>query len=130
MIVGGRSLELSHEQVLNKMSEVSPEPIREHLVEMQDTVFPPKQVLAVVTGWPRSSFTTLEAQRVLSKVGFTCRRAGKRPDGAPAWVRSTREQPSSTAAELADLRAELGVAVEALSSLRARVTALESAALS
>jgi len=44
---------------------VHPEPIREHLVEMLATVYPPKQVLATVSGWDRTSFTTMEAQRVL-----------------------------------------------------------------
>lgn len=31
--------------------------------------YPPKQVLAVVTGWERTSYTTMEAQRVLGKIG-------------------------------------------------------------
>ncbi|MFJ9785194.1 hypothetical protein ACIRSS_36875 [Amycolatopsis sp. NPDC101161] len=63
------------------MRNVDPETIREHLVEIGRTVFPPKQVLAVVTGWERTSFTTMEAQRVLTKVGFVCRRAGQAADG-------------------------------------------------
>jgi hypothetical protein len=32
---------------------------------MLATVYPPKQVLATVSGWDRTSFTTMEAQRVL-----------------------------------------------------------------
>jgi hypothetical protein len=81
MKVGGRVLNLTMDEVLRKMEGQEPEPIREHLVEMLGTVFPPKQVLATVTGWDRQSFTTMEAQRVLQRIGFTCRRAGQRPDG-------------------------------------------------
>ena len=85
-IVGGRPLELTAEQVIQAMAGVHPEPFREHIVQLRETVFPPKQVLAVVTGWDRLSFTTMEAQRVLSKLGFVCQRAGTLDDGRGAWL--------------------------------------------
>jgi tetratricopeptide (TPR) repeat protein len=84
MIVGGRELDLSMDEVLSKMRKVQPEPIREHLVEIADTEFPPKQVLATVTGWDRQSFTTMEANRVLTRLGFNCSRVGQRSAGQPA----------------------------------------------
>ena len=63
-----------------------PEPIRQHMVEIDGTAYPPKQVLAEITGWPRQSFTTMEANRVLLRLGFICRRAGALgPDGQPVW---------------------------------------------
>jgi hypothetical protein len=54
--------------------------------------FPPKQVLAVVTGWDRQSFTAMEAQRVLTTVGSLCRRAGSMAAGAAASVQPTPAQ--------------------------------------
>src|SRR5262245_29366014 len=84
--VGGRSFDFSKSEIERRMRGVQPEPIREHLVEVLDTVYPPKQVLATITGWDRTSFTTMEAQRVLSRVGFVCRRAGTVGSGRRAWV--------------------------------------------
>ena len=37
---------------------------------------------ATVTGWDRTSFTTMEANRVLTRLGFNCCRIGHRLDGA------------------------------------------------
>ena len=48
--------------------------MREHYVEIVGENFPPKQVLALATGWERTSFTTMEATRVLIRLGFDCRR--------------------------------------------------------
>lgn len=130
MIVGGRTLELTMEQVAHKMRGVQPEPIREHLVEMLGTVYPPKQVLAVVTGWDRQSFTTMEAQRVLSKVGFVCRRAGERPDGVPAWVLqndSDLEGPESPLeGRVEALEASLTVMEQAIANLTSRISKVEN----
>ena len=76
MIVGGRPLELTATKVAERMRGEDPESIREHFVEVAGSAFPPKQVLAAVTGWDRTTFTTMEAQRVLAGLGFACRRAG------------------------------------------------------
>ncbi|HVX69715.1 MAG TPA: hypothetical protein VHA79_08505 [Mycobacteriales bacterium] len=133
MIVGGRELDLTMEEVAHKMRGVQPEPIREHIVEMFGTVYPPKQVLATVTGWDRQSFTTMEAQRVLSKVGFICRRAGHRPDGHPAFVLQQEgdfepePEPNVDEHRLAALESGLAVANQAIANLSARIGALEAA---
>ncbi len=96
MIVGGRELDLSMDEVLTKMRNVRPEPIREHLVEIADIEFPPKQVLATVTGWDRQSFTTMEANRVLTRLGFKCSRIGHRPADQPELVPEELEQQESS----------------------------------
>lgn len=109
-VVGGRPFDFTKEDIERRMSGVHPEPIREHLVEMLGTVFPPKQVLATITGWDRTSFTTMEAQRVLNRAGFVCRRAGQDGEGRLGWmaIQSAEELglgtevsrlPSSTSAE-------------------------------
>lgn len=134
--VGGRSFDFSKGEIERRMRGVQPEPIREHLVEVLDTVYPPKQVLATVTDWDRSSFTTMEAQRVLSRVGFVCRRAGTVGSGQRAWVieqasddgGETVVEPDVPATRLTRLEAQLMVAQEAIASLAARVQKLELAA--
>jgi len=120
MIVGGRELDLTANDVLDKMRNVEPEPIREHLVEIGDTEFPPKQVLATVTGWDRTSFTTLEANRVLTRLGFNCCRIGHRPDGAE------QEELSPIDRRLSAIESALAVAQEAIAGLANRVTKLET----
>ena len=119
MVVGGRELDLTANDVLDKMRNVEPEPIREHLVEIGDTEFPPKQVLATVTGWDRQSFTTMEANRVLTRLGFNCCRIGYRPDAAG------RGEPSIDR-RLSAIESALTVAQEAIAGLAGRLTKLEA----
>jgi hypothetical protein len=134
-IVGGRPFDFTKEEIERRMRGVHPEPIREHLVEVLSTVYPPKQVLATVSGWDRTSFTTMEAQRVLTRAGFVCRRAGD-DEGRRGWV---LEQPADDDAEstagaevpdarLARVEMALIVAQEAIASLVGRVERLESSA--
>ncbi len=122
-VVGGRDFEFEHDAVVRKMRGVAPEPIREHVVEVGDQLFPPKQVLATLTGWPRTSFTTMEAQRVLTKLGFHCRRAGSAPDAPDESL----EVPRSIAARVASLESALEVVQTALADIVRRMRALEAA---
>ena len=127
--VGGRPLDLAAEQVSRAMKQVEPEAIREHLVEMNGTVYPPKQVLAVVTGWARTTFTTMEAERVLMRLGFVCWRAGEF-EGRAVWVpvREDSGEPHDLGAEVRVLKAALVTAQTAIAGLAERVAALEARA--
>ena len=129
MIVGGRLFEWTRQQVQVAMRLVDPEQPRKHVVEIGDKQFPPKQVLAVVTGWERQSFTTLEAQRVLSKLGFPCHPVGTRYSRETAFVdpEQSRERISDRE-RLAVVEAALATAQEAIASLRSRVAVLEGPA--
>ena len=73
-LVGGRELELTQSQVVETMNGLGPEIVREYFVELPNGWFPPKQIFAAVTEWERSSFTSHEAVRVLSRLGLACRR--------------------------------------------------------
>jgi hypothetical protein len=119
MVVGGRELDLTSRQVLDTMRDVEPEPIRDHLVEILDTEFPPKQVLAAVTGWDRQSFTTMEANRVLARLGFHCCRVGHQPHGVG------QDDLTSVARRLSAAETALAVAQEAIVGLASRVASLE-----
>lgn len=126
MIVGGRQFDWTRQQVQAALRNVEPESPRKHVVEVGDKQFPPKQALAVVTGWERQSFTTLEAQRVLSKLGFPCHLAGTRYSRETAFVDPDAVRASGTAAARLDaVEAALSTAQEALASLRRRVSDLE-----
>lgn len=130
--VGGEEYDLTPEQVERRMRGVEPEEIRKHVVELLGTAYPPKQVFAAVTGRSRVSFTTMEAQRVLTRLGFRCRTAG-RTDGTPAWLvddgdSAAADERTSTSAEsrLDAVEAQLATAMAAIQGLAARVTTLES----
>lgn len=122
MTVGGRGLEIDAAEVKRRMRGVPAETIREHLVELNESAYPPKQVLAEVTGWDRQTFTTMEAQRVLTRLGFVCRRAGDTADGRRAWI---REQPGGAVGDLerrvAALETELVVVKEAIGGISRRM---------
>lgn len=119
--VGGREFEPGRDEVLDRMRGEHHEPVRKHVVEMLETVFPPKQVIATVTGWPRTSFTTNEAQRVLTQLGFRCRTARPDEHGTMGWQTDTGEST-----DLGDAwGARLVVAEEAIASLVRRVGELE-----
>ena len=75
MKVGGRDFNLTKQEVEARMKGEEPELIQKHMVEVNGQMFPPKQVLGHVTGWARTSFTTMEAQRVLTRIGFVCTEA-------------------------------------------------------
>jgi hypothetical protein len=129
MTVGGRSLDLTAEEVVARMHGQEPEPIREHVVEVLTAAFPPKQVLATATGWDRNTFTTMEAVRVLSRLGFACRRAGTPPGKQPPLIPDTPEGgPLSIDQRLKATESGLAVAQEAIASLARRIAALEEAA--
>jgi hypothetical protein len=44
------------------MKNVRPELIQKYVVEINDTVYPPKQIIDVCVGFSRASFTTTSAQ--------------------------------------------------------------------
>lgn len=139
MKVGGREFDQSKEDVERAMRGVQPDELRKYLVEVNGQPFPPKQVLAQATGWERQSFTTMEAQRVLNKLGFACREAGTLADGRAAWLPYSGKGPSPAyhlpgapawddgdRDRLVALEAALVTAQEAIAGLAARVRALEA----
>ncbi len=127
--VGGRSLDLTHDEVVAKLGGVSPEPIRQHFVKVGKRKFPPKQIFALVTGWERQTYTTFEAQRVLRRLGFDCRRVGEGGgdgSGPPTIEAVGSQEPERYFAErLALAEAQLATAQVAIAGLSARIERLE-----
>lgn len=119
--VGGQEHELTAPQIAQAAQGITPEAIQKHLVELHGTVYPPKQLFALATGRPRQSFTTQEAQRVLSRLGFVCREEGVDPAGRPWWVLD--EQSEEPDLQAMDGRVE--VLSAAVADLARRLAALE-----
>jgi hypothetical protein len=69
---------LDASQVRASAIEVLPEPLVDHYVVVEGRRYPPKQVIALVTGLDRADFTTHQARGVLRRLGFTVgRRQGE-----------------------------------------------------
>jgi hypothetical protein len=89
MTVSGHTYELDSDSVRDALEGVLPEPIYEHFVVIDGKRWPPKQVLALVTGLDRADFTTHQARRALVRLGFPAARAarhGRRGLGAASVV--------------------------------------------
>jgi hypothetical protein len=82
MTVSGHRYELDHGGVERALRGVLPEPIREHFVVINGRRWPPKQVLALLTGLDRADFTTHQARRALTRLGFPAARAARRSPAA------------------------------------------------
>jgi hypothetical protein len=78
--VAGRTFLLNRQQVEERVAGVLPEALRDHYVVVGGRRFPPKQVLALVTGLDRADFTTYQARGVLRRLGLVTGRVGVPPE--------------------------------------------------
>jgi hypothetical protein len=99
--VGGRPFDYTRTQIVDRMRGEQPEDLRTHFVEIGRVIFPPKQVVAAMTGWDRSSFTSLEARRVLENAGLPCRRVDEPTDGSDPAIRDLTRRVDALEAGLA-----------------------------
>jgi hypothetical protein len=100
--VSGHQYSLDSRSVEAALQGALPEPIHEHFVVVNGRRWPPKQVLALVTGLDRADFTTHHARRVLTRLGFPAGRAATR--GGPHPVIPAAATPSPSAASGVDER--------------------------
>src|ERR1700736_646471 len=84
MTVSGHRYELDSRGVQAALEGVLPEPIHEHFVVVNGRRWPPKQVLALVTGVDRADFTTHQARRALTRLRFPAGRAASPRGRTPA----------------------------------------------
>ncbi|HXH59564.1 SCO5918 family protein [Iamia sp.] len=94
--------DLTRERVEDAMSGVAPESIQAHYAIVGGRRFPPKQVIAAVTGLDRSAFISTQARRILERLGFTVGRVGSPPRGAgpPVGLSSAADERLAREAEL------------------------------
>jgi hypothetical protein len=96
MTVSGHRYELDADGVQTALEGILPEPIHEHYVVINGRRWPPKQVLALVTGLDRADFTTHQARRALVRLGFpAARAAGSREHYMRAALATEGSGPAS-----------------------------------
>ena len=78
--VAGTTFELDRRLVEERLEGVLPDPLADHYVAVGGRRYPPKQVVAVVTGLDRADFTTHHARRILRRLGF---HVGRKADVVP-----------------------------------------------
>jgi len=97
MTVSGHQFDLDARSVEAALQGALPEPIHEHFVAINGRRWPPKQVLALVTGLDRADFTTHQARRAMTRLGFPAARAVT-PGGHHPVASSAAELPRPLAA--------------------------------
>lgn len=130
--VGGESYEFDSADVEKAMRGQEPEMLHKYAVEVGGVTYPPKQVFASMTGRDRQSFTTMEAQRVLGRLGYETRGGDARAGGTrrvvmfqprPEFMQSESAAPSAPVSEISS---ELATIKLAIAELNRRVEALEN----
>lgn len=94
MTVSGHQYTLETQSVEAALQGALPEPIHEHFVVINGRRWPPKQVLALVTGLDRADFTTHQARRALTRLGFPAGRAVSARVRPPETSRAIAPPPS------------------------------------
>jgi len=68
--IRGKVYQVTSEQIIDTMKEVEPNMIQTYYVLIEKKHFPVKQVIRIVLGIPLIAFTSLDAYRLLDKLGF------------------------------------------------------------
>lgn len=95
MTVSGHQFNLESRSVEASLQGALPEPIHEHFVVINGRRWPPKQVLALVTGLDRADFTTHQARRALTRLGFPAGRAVSARARHPETSQAVAPRPSN-----------------------------------
>ncbi len=66
----GKAFPITIEDVLHVTDGVEPGPLQRYAVRLHDQWYPPKQVLALLTGFPVAAFTTQDAYRTMQRLGL------------------------------------------------------------
>lgn len=74
--VAGETFTFDPADVERAVADLDPEPIREHYVVVGLRRYPPKQILAAMSGLDRADFTTHQARSILRRLGFGVHRRG------------------------------------------------------
>jgi hypothetical protein len=91
--ISKRRFELRADRVERALRQALPEPIMSHYVVICERRYPPKQAISLVTGLDRADFTTHQARRILTGLGFPAgRRPGQAKSKAPGSSRVTRSR--------------------------------------
>ena len=68
--IAGKTYSVTADDIIKTMKDKEPEAIRNYYVEIGNIRFPIKQVLSETLGLVKIGFTSMDAYRVLVKLGF------------------------------------------------------------
>src|SRR5208282_6061968 len=91
-VLNGKRYNFSHSQVLGVVKNQIPRRIEKYRVELDGVDFPPKQILELLTGIEPINFTTMDAQRILKKLGFASQTASRAQAGPSSEHHTLSEQ--------------------------------------
>jgi hypothetical protein len=74
VVIAGDSYVLGRDRLERAAQGLLPEPLRDHYAVVGGVRFPPKQLIAEVTGVDRADFTTNQARAILRRLGFATAR--------------------------------------------------------
>lgn len=81
--LAGTTFELDRALVEQRLADVLPDPLTDHYAIVGGKRYPPKQVIALVTGTDRADFATHQARRILRRLGFHVGRKSKAAELSP-----------------------------------------------
>lgn len=96
VVIAHQAFALNRGDIEGALNDVLPEPLDDHFVVVGGRRFPPKQVIALVTGLDRADFNTHQARQVLRRLGFT---VGRRARPGPAQSSGRAPAPRSRSAD-------------------------------
>src|SRR5260370_18458540 len=76
--LGGEEFTISKQQVERTMEDLIPTPIGKYRVRVNGVDYPPKQVISETLRKELASFTTMDATRILSALGFEIESASEK----------------------------------------------------
>ena len=76
--LGGTEYRLAKSEVEEALQGAQPRPIGKYFVAINGVAFPPKQVISQALGKDLVKFTTMDATRILTALGFQVQRVGER----------------------------------------------------
>jgi hypothetical protein len=82
--IAKQRFELRRDRVERALRQTLPEPITSHYVVIGHRRYPPKQAISLVTGLDRADFTTHQARRILTGLGFPAGRRLRQRTPEPA----------------------------------------------
>jgi len=68
--IGGKAYRVNMDEVITALRNVEPEPVRRYYVVINGRSYPIKQVISVALNIPRIAFTSMDAYRILRRLGF------------------------------------------------------------
>ena len=81
--IAKQRFELRRDRIEGALKQTLPAPIMSHYVVIGHRRYPPTQAISLVTGLDRADFTTHQARRILTGLGFPAGRRSPQPTSEP-----------------------------------------------